>query len=1095
MTSYHPDSNHPSWEVSIGRDPIGSHRSDNAVGADGIPSDNPEDESNSSKKRKIQRACDVCRRRKQRCNGFEMPDSRCSTCISLGMTCTYQETSKKRGPPKGYVESLESRLAKSEQLLAQLNPSIDIEAELGSPLDRSSFAGQRTSKKMPNSPNEGQTHSPTPDQPSAQPLKQYASRSQPYQTPSSSSSSSAIAPQHVNSLSTESLSHSLSDHPNKVPVSNNHFGFVETRAAPHSKPKSGTGDDAAGGMVDEEADLKSFAQLHHRDEQLFKRFQGKSSGLPLLFAAIGFKYGVDANRYGQEIKLHRTTSRSRFWRIPPWESTPGVFSSTSKISKPTETPTPNRKSLNGDNTILEDSIDKPRNPQLEAMMSANPFASWPDQGLDWRLIEGYFNSVNMTLPLLHRPTFYRQYASQLYNTDPGFARICLLVFAIGSYQCNDSRVLFPKEDGEGHYGIDSAGWTYYHAFGRMIRHRLAPTELWDLQVSVLLVQFVRHSSQPGACWLLVGEGLRYAQDIGVHRRGVKRSSDPVENEQFKRGFWCLYLLEREFSAFLGRPIALDQDFDVGLPAECDDDYWQTGDPLTAFTQPANLPSLVSSFVMNIKLHKILSVALTQLYNIKPVSQQSKTPVDVAAELDEQAHEWLLSVPDHLKWNPDQPDSIFYQQSVDLHLNFNMVLTYIHRPFLPSPRAPVSTSVPSFVACIAAASAAADIIDSYYQKIRAPYPNVFNAAYTTALILLIGYWTAQPLGLTDADLTMKGVDQCLFSLAEGEKVYFGVGRARDAITVLRAPRIDSSSNLQPMRSDGKRTSTSAPSHKLAASLNSSDLSRTSSHLNAPLRSSHLKGLTAESAESSDQPSFHQSLSDQILNSSSSDTGQKSRHIASAALSTTSNPAFTPPIFSPGSTGSMYHGSTPDLGRGGGPAGSFLGVYPDFFSSNMEGEDGSVDRTMSLFPSGDDPCFISDLYPSEPNRPAQPSAPALAPTQTQSQPQVQPLESPQTADQHHQKHHLQTILHSTSVGDQSSYSQDSLDPAPYSSSLHSMHQPQYHYPLPPPPPHQLYNPPPRTLNQLNQPLLVIETFKIIYLSHYNFRYALLLESGLL
>lgn len=63
----------------------------------------------------------------------------------------------------------------------------------------------------------------------------------------------------------------------------------------------------------------------------------------------------------------------------------------------------------------------------------------------------------------------------------------------------------------------------------------------------------RHSSQPGACWLLVGEGLRYAQDIGVHRKGVKRSPDPVDNELFKRGFWWyvpLFLFVRLFVGFL-----------------------------------------------------------------------------------------------------------------------------------------------------------------------------------------------------------------------------------------------------------------------------------------------------------------------------------------------------------------------------------------------------------------------------------------------------------------------------------------------------------------------------------------------------------------
>jgi len=132
----------------------------------------------------------------------------------------------------------------------------------------------------------------------------------------------------------------------------------------------------------------------------------------------------------------------------------------------------------------------------------------------------------------------RQYQEQLYNADAGFARICLLVFAVGSSYCDDPRVRFPREDG-GKHGIDSSGWVFFHAFGRIVRHRLAPTEvsshsvspkasqrrriliarlalrgffqLCDLQASVLLVQFLRHSSQPGSCWSLVGEGLRYAQ--------------------------------------------------------------------------------------------------------------------------------------------------------------------------------------------------------------------------------------------------------------------------------------------------------------------------------------------------------------------------------------------------------------------------------------------------------------------------------------------------------------------------------------------------------------------------------------------------------
>ena len=46
-------------------------------------------EGNGSKKRKVERACDFCRRRKARCDGPRMPDNVCSNCITNSRTCTY----------------------------------------------------------------------------------------------------------------------------------------------------------------------------------------------------------------------------------------------------------------------------------------------------------------------------------------------------------------------------------------------------------------------------------------------------------------------------------------------------------------------------------------------------------------------------------------------------------------------------------------------------------------------------------------------------------------------------------------------------------------------------------------------------------------------------------------------------------------------------------------------------------------------------------------------------------------------------------------------------------------------------------------------
>ncbi|KAJ6591569.1 fungal-specific transcription factor domain-containing protein, partial [Mycena vulgaris] len=101
--------------------------------------DDEQDAAGQSKKRRIQRACDHCRRKKS--DGVEMPD-RCSNCIAYGFECSYVEPAKKRGPPKGYVESMEIRVEKIERLLQTLLPEADLARELSG----SSVA------KWPNSP-------------------------------------------------------------------------------------------------------------------------------------------------------------------------------------------------------------------------------------------------------------------------------------------------------------------------------------------------------------------------------------------------------------------------------------------------------------------------------------------------------------------------------------------------------------------------------------------------------------------------------------------------------------------------------------------------------------------------------------------------------------------------------------------------------------------------------------------------------------------------------------------------------------------------------------------------------------------------------
>jgi hypothetical protein len=50
-------------------------------------------------------------------------------------------------------------------------------------------------------------------------------------------------------------------------------------------------------------------------------------------------------------------------------------------------------------------------------------------------------------------------------------------------------------------------------------------------------------------------------------------------------------------------------FDVDLPIDCDDEYWENDDPNLAFKQPPGKPSKVAFFISLIKQQEILALAL------------------------------------------------------------------------------------------------------------------------------------------------------------------------------------------------------------------------------------------------------------------------------------------------------------------------------------------------------------------------------------------------------------------------------------------------------------------------------------------------------
>lgn len=94
----------------------GGSNDDMAAFSENLATCNDQNLNPNSNRPKRHTACELCRRRKLKCNGQK---PRCETCVRLNKECQYTTLHKKSGPQRGYLKKLETRLEQMEQLLAK----------------------------------------------------------------------------------------------------------------------------------------------------------------------------------------------------------------------------------------------------------------------------------------------------------------------------------------------------------------------------------------------------------------------------------------------------------------------------------------------------------------------------------------------------------------------------------------------------------------------------------------------------------------------------------------------------------------------------------------------------------------------------------------------------------------------------------------------------------------------------------------------------------------------------------------------------------------------------------------------------------------
>jgi hypothetical protein len=299
-----------------------------------------------------------------------------------------------------------------------------------------------------------------------------------------------------------------------------------------------------------------------------------------------------------------------------------------------------------------------------------------------------------------------------------------------------------------------AGWKYFNAavdLHRDFRSLFHPPGLFEVQTMSLLGMFLRGSAFHPAGWLFISIGLRKAQDVGAHRKKIYGDKPSVEEELWKRAFWMLVLYDRIGSAALGRPCCSgEEDFDVELPLEVDDEYWEPEDAEKAFQQPPDKPSKIAAFNSYLKLTKIAAYAMRTIYALDRskllLSAARPQWQEVLTHLNNAMSEWVDSIPRHLQWTPHIEDPLFANQSATLYITYYLIQIIIYRPFLPPSLRSASNTyphsnipIPCIAICVNAGKCCSRILKIQVARGLSNIPSLICSAHMCAAILLMNFW--------------------------------------------------------------------------------------------------------------------------------------------------------------------------------------------------------------------------------------------------------------------------------------------------------------------------------------------------------------------
>ncbi|KAJ5579747.1 uncharacterized protein N7459_005732 [Penicillium hispanicum] len=244
------------------------------------------------------------------------------------------------------------------------------------------------------------------------------------------------------------------------------------------------------------------------------------------------------------------------------------------------------------------------------------------------LVDAYFMWYNPSYPVLHERTFREKYQIR-HQIHPASSwhPMFFLVFAIGHW--------ILTEDSEAEQSV-----YYTAARSRMSMRMLESGTLLNVQVFLLMGNYLQKRDRPNTGYNFLGIAYRMALGLGLHREPPGGAThDTLHNERRRVVWWIVYCFDSGLSLTTGRPLTVSDSFiETHLPRNIDDADCTLDSYLPP---PVDQPTIYSAIIAQARLASIGNVVFSEL-----ISSSNKRSWDLknSRSIDYRFKAWKLSLP-------------------------------------------------------------------------------------------------------------------------------------------------------------------------------------------------------------------------------------------------------------------------------------------------------------------------------------------------------------------------------------------------------------------------------------------------------------------